>query len=48
MNMLMILMPVALALGALGLWAFLWNLNQANTRTLRVPPIAFWGMPTKV
>ena len=30
MNMLMILMPVALGLGALGLWAFLWNLNSGQ------------------
>jgi cbb3-type cytochrome oxidase maturation protein len=34
MNMLMILMPVALALGALGLWAFLWNLKSGQYEDL--------------
>lgn len=34
MNMLMILMPVALALGALGLWAFLWNLRSGQYEDL--------------
>jgi cbb3-type cytochrome oxidase maturation protein len=30
MNMLVILIPVALGLGALGLWAFLWNLRSGQ------------------
>jgi cbb3-type cytochrome oxidase maturation protein len=30
MNMLMVLMPVALGLGGLGLWAFLWNLKSGQ------------------
>jgi cbb3-type cytochrome oxidase maturation protein len=30
MNMLMYLIPVALGLGALGLWAFLWNLKSGQ------------------
>lgn len=30
MNMLAILIPVALGLGVLGLWAFLWNLRSGQ------------------
>jgi cbb3-type cytochrome oxidase maturation protein len=34
MNMLMILIPVALGLGALGLGAFLWNLKSGQYEDL--------------
>jgi cbb3-type cytochrome oxidase maturation protein len=34
MNMLMILIPVALGLGALGLAAFLWNLKSGQYEDL--------------
>jgi cbb3-type cytochrome oxidase maturation protein len=34
MNMLMILIPVALGLGSLGLWAFLWNLKSGQYEDL--------------
>jgi cbb3-type cytochrome oxidase maturation protein len=34
MNLLMILIPVALGLGALGLWAFLWNLRSGQYEDL--------------
>lgn len=34
MNMLMILIPVALCLGGLGLWAFLWNLRSGQYEDL--------------
>lgn len=30
MNMLVVLIPVALGLGGLGLWGFLWNLNSGQ------------------
>jgi cbb3-type cytochrome oxidase maturation protein len=32
--MLMVLIPVALSLGALGLWAFLWNLKSGQYEDL--------------
>jgi cbb3-type cytochrome oxidase maturation protein len=34
MNMLMYLIPVALGLGALGLWAFLWSLKSGQYEDL--------------
>ena len=38
MEVLIYLVPIALALGLLGLGAFLWALRPANTRTSKAPP----------
>jgi cbb3-type cytochrome oxidase maturation protein len=35
MNMLMVLIPVALGLGAVGLWAFLWSLQSGQYEDLQ-------------